>query len=98
MSYPSAAATSAAAATTGPSPVTGAMASSTSAISSSVAPAARARPVLHSRRCYRQQRRGLGIQEACPVQAKVEPGRVFDEAFVDHRQPAQGLLEFRCLA
>jgi hypothetical protein len=35
--------------TTRPSPVTGAMASSTSAISSSVAPAASARPALHSR-------------------------------------------------
>ncbi len=49
MSYPSAVATSGAAQTTRPSPATGAIASRTSAISSSLAPAASARPALHSR-------------------------------------------------
>jgi hypothetical protein len=42
---------------------------------------------------YPQQRRGLGIQSRRPGWIKPEPGLVFDEAFVDHRQPAQNLLE-----
>jgi hypothetical protein len=40
-----------------------------------------------------QQRHGFGIQGACRNLAKTEPGLVFYEAFVDHRQPAQDLLE-----
>jgi len=33
------------------------------------------------------------IQGACRDLAKTEPGLVFYEGFVDHRQPAQDLLE-----
>jgi hypothetical protein len=45
-----------------------------------------------------QQRRGLEIQGRCLRRVEAEPGLVFDEAFVDHRQPAQRLLEARHLA
>jgi len=38
-----------------------------------------------------QQRRGLGIQSRWPSWVKPDPGLIFDEAFVDHRQPPQGL-------
>jgi hypothetical protein len=41
---------------------------------------------------------GLGIQGRCRIWAEPKPGLVFDEAFVDHRQPAQRLLESHCLA
>src|SRR5215831_19042148 len=42
-------------------------------------------------RPHAHQRRGLGIQPG-GGQAEPEPGLVFDEAFVDDRQPAQDLL------
>jgi hypothetical protein len=103
MSYPTAIATSGAADTTRPSPATGAMASSTPAISSSLAPAARARPVLHSRHtagdpmatdtATRSSAAVLGSRADGPGWVKPEPGLAFGEAFVDHRQPAQNLLE-----
>src|SRR5580704_17579580 len=101
-------ATSGAAQTTRPSPATGAIASSTSAISSSLALAANARPALHSRQTAAGQRATdtaswssaavSGSRADAEAGPKPEPGPVFDEAFVDHRQPAQGLLESRCLA
>src|SRR5436309_2105095 len=108
MSYPGAVAISGAAQTIRPSPTTGAIASSTSAISSSVAPAAMARAVLHSRQtpgdpmatdaasCSSEA--VLTSRAGCPGRAEPEPGLVPDEGFVDHRQPAQGLLESRRLA
>jgi hypothetical protein len=45
-----------------------------------------------------KQRRSLGIQGQRAGQAKPKPGLVFDEAFVDHRQPAQNPLESHRLA
>src|SRR5512146_1566086 len=105
MSYPSAVPTSGAAATTRPNLATGAITSSTSAISSYVAPAASARSALHSKQTAGDPmatetlltRCGPGIQYRCASRTKPEGLPALRRTFVDHRQPAQSLLEPRRL-
>ena len=91
-----------------PEPGHGAIASSTSAISSSLALAASARPALHSKQTAGDPMATntptcssaavLGSRADAAAKATPETGLVFDEAFVDQRQPAQRLLESHRLA